>query len=149
MSPRGLIAAWTPELDAQLREHYPTMQLGSMSFLLGRTIPAIKARAHKLRLKRNLVASHAVRQEAGRAGQAAAKARRGDEPAPRAPKPPPPQPPKRPDLHETGPDQLAYRRRRLKAAAEALVAHGVEQHSAALAVALIARGAVPGARFEQ
>lgn len=148
MSPSGLIAAWTPELDAQLREHFPTMPFGSLSFMLGRTIPAIKARAHKLRLKRDPAASLARRQDAGRAGYAAARQRSDGKPAVRTPPSPPPEPPKRPDLRETGPDQLAYRRRRLRAAADVLVAHGVEEHSAALAVSLIARGAVPGARLD-
>ena len=143
MSPRGPIARWTPELDAILIEHFPTMPIASLSFLLGRTIPALKVRAHKLRLRRDPEISRATRQAAGIAGYAAAEKRRAGEPVLR--KPPPP--PTRPDLRETGPDALAYHKRRQRAAAEALIAHGVDEHSAALAAHAIASGRVPGVGF--
>lgn len=45
MSRRRDIATWTPELDALLTEHFPRMPLVSLGFLLGRTLPALKARA--------------------------------------------------------------------------------------------------------
>lgn len=144
MSPRGPIARWTPELDAILIEHFPTMPIASLSFLLGRTIPALKVRAHKLRLRRDPEISRATRQAAGIAGYAAAEKRRAGEPVLRKPTPPPPT---RPDLRETGPDALAYHKRRQRAAAEALIAHGVDEHSAALAAHAIATGRVPGVGF--
>lgn len=149
MTRRRDIATWTPELDALLTEHFPRMPLVSLGFLLGRTLPSLKARATKLGLRRNRAISRAARQEAGRAGYAAAKARRGGEPPLRNPATPPPQPPLRPDLRETGPDQLAYRKQRLRTAARAMVEHGVDEHAAALAVHLIVKGRVPGVRFEQ
>ena len=102
MSPRGPIARWTPELDALLIEHFPTMPLVSLSFLVGRTVPALKVRAHKLRLRRDPAISRATRQAAGKAGYAAAEKRRGGEPVLRKPTPQPPPPPTRPDLRETG-----------------------------------------------
>lgn len=147
MSPRGPVARWTPELDAILIEHFPTMPIASLSFLLGRTIPALKVRAHKLRLRRDPEISRATRQAAGKAGYAAAEKRRGGEPVVRKPTPQPPPPPTRPDLRETGPDALAYHKRRQRAAAEALIAHGVDEHAAALAAHAIATGRVPGVGF--
>ncbi len=147
MSPRGPIARWTPELDAILIEHFPTMPIASLSFLLGRTIPALKVRAHKLRLRRDPEISRATRQAAGIADYAAAEKRRAGEPVLRKPTPQPPPPPTRPDLRETGPDALAYHKRRQRAAAEALIAHGVDEHSAALAAHAIATGRVPGVGF--
>jgi len=143
MSPRGPVARWTPELDAILIEHFPTMPIASLSFLLGRTIPALKVRAHKLRLRRDPEISRATRQAAGKAGYAAAEKRRAGEPPQPAP------PPTRPDLRETGPDALAYHKRRQRAAAEALIAHGVDEHAAALAAHAIASGRVPGVGFLQ
>lgn len=147
MSPRGPIARWTPELDALLIEHFPTMSLVSLSFLVGRTVPALKVRAHKLRLRRDPEISRATRQAAGKAGYAAAEKRRGGKPVLRTPTPQPPPPPTRPDLRETGPDALAYHKRRQRAAAEALIAHGVDEHAAALAAHAIATGRVPGVGF--
>jgi hypothetical protein len=147
MSPRGPIARWTPELDALLIEHFPTMPLVSLSFLVGRTVPALKVRAHKLRLRRDPAISRATRQAAGIAGYAAAEKRRAGEPVLHKYTPQPPPPPTRPDLRETGPDALAYHKRRQRAAAEALVAHGVDEHSAALAAHAIATGRVPGVGF--
>lgn len=147
MSPRGPIARWTPELDALLCKHFPTMSLVSLSFLVGRTVPALKVRAHKLRLRRDPEISRATRQAAGIAGYAAAEKRRAGEPVLRKPTPQPPPPPTRPDLRETGPDALAYHKRRQRAAAEALIAHGVDEHSAALAAHAIATGRVPGVGF--
>ncbi|MBP9032547.1 MAG: hypothetical protein KBG29_01550 [Pseudomonadales bacterium] len=142
------IERWTPELDALLREHFPRMPFESLSFLLGRTISSLKNRANKLRLRRDADVSHASRQAAGKAGYAAARARQGGKPCGRKPPSPPPAPIKRPDLRETGPDQLAYRKRRLKEAAEAMVEHGVDPHAAELAVHAICKGRVPGVRFE-
>lgn len=147
MSPRGPVATWPAALDALLIEHYPTMPIESLSFLLARTVPAIKARAFKLRLKRDPGASRMTRQAAGKAGYAAAEKRRAGEPVLRKPTPQPPPPPTRPDLRETGPDALAYHKRRQRAAAEALIAHGVDEHSAALAAHAIASGRVPGVGF--
>lgn len=147
MSPRGPVATWPAALDALLIEHYPTMPIESLSFLLGRTIPALKVRAHKLRLRRDPEISRATRQAAGKAGYAAAEKRRAGEPVLRKPTPQPPPPPTRPDLRETGPDALAYHKRRQRAAAEALVAHGCDEHSAALAAHAIATGRVPGVGF--
>lgn len=148
MAPRGPIARWTPELDAILVEHFPTMPIASLSFLLGRTIPALKVRAHKLRLRRDPEISRATRQASGKAGYAAAKARRGGEPVVRKPAPKPQHVATGPAARDTGPDALAYRKRRQRAAAEALVAHGVDEHAAALAAHAIATGRVPGLRFE-
>lgn len=147
MSPRGPVATWPAALDALLIEHYPTMPIESLSFLLGRTVKALKARAFKLRLKRDPGAARATRQAAGKAGYAAAEKRRAGEPVLRKPTPQPPPPPTRPDLRETGPDALAYHKRRQRAAAEALIAHGVDEHSAALAAHAIATGRVPGVGF--
>ena len=147
MSPRGPVATWPAALDALLIEHYPTMPIESLSFLLGRTIPALKGRAHKLRLRREPEISRATRQAAGKAGYAAAEKRRAGEPVLRKPTPQPPPPPTRPDLRETGPDALAYHKRRQRAAAEALIAHGVDEHSAALAAHAIATGRIPGVGF--
>lgn len=147
MSPRGPVATWPAALDALLIEHYPTMPIESLSFLLGRTIPALKVRAHKLRLRRDPEISRATRQAAGKAGYAAAEKRRAGEPVLRKPTPQPPPPPTRPDLRETGPDALAYHKRRQRAAAEALIAHGVDEHSAALAAHAIATGRIPGVGF--
>ena len=147
MSPRGPVATWPAALAALLIEHYPTMPIESLSFLLGRTIPALKVRAHKLRLRRDPEISRATRQAAGKAGYAAAEKRRAGEPVLRKPTPQPPPPPTRPDLRETGPDALAYHKRRQRAAAEALIAHGVAEHSAALAAHAIATGRIPGVGF--
>jgi len=147
MSPRGPIARWTPELDALLIEHYPSMPIASLSFILGRTIPALKVRAHKLRLRRDPEISRATRQAAGVAGYAAAEKRRAGEPVVRKPTPQPQHVPTGPAARETGPDALAYHKRRQRAAAEALVAHGVDEHAAALAAHAIATGRVPGVRF--
>lgn len=147
MAPRGPIARWTPELDALLIEHYPSMPIASLSFILGRTIPALKVRAHKLRLRRDPEISRATRQAAGVAGYAAAEKRRAGEPVVRKPTPQPQHVPTGPAARETGPDALAYHKRRQRAAAEALVAHGVDEHAAALAAHAIATGRVPGVRF--
>ena len=147
MSPRGPIARWTPELDALLIEHYPSMPIASLSFILGRTIPALKVRAHKLRLRRDPEISRATRQAAGVAGYAAAEKRRAGEPVVRKPTPQPQHVPTGPAARETGPDALAYHKRRQRAAAEALIAHGVDEHSAALAAHAIATGRIPGVGF--
>jgi hypothetical protein len=123
------------------------MPIASLSFLLGRTIKALKVRAHKLRLRVTRRSPRATRQAAGIAGYAAAEKRRAGEPVLRKPTPQPPPPPTRPDLRETGPDALAYHKRRQRAAAEALIAHGVDEHAAALAAHAIATGRVPGVGF--
>lgn len=139
---------WTPELDALLREHFPRMPFESLAFLTGRSVSALRNRANKLRLKRDPDVARASRQAAGIAGHAAAKQRRNGAPIPRTPPAPKPQPKKRPDLRETGPDLLAHRKARIKAAAEAMVEHGVDPHAAELAVHVIIKGRVPGVRFE-
>lgn len=43
---------WTPEHDALLRQHYPTMDAPGLAALLGRTVTAIYVRANKLGLAR-------------------------------------------------------------------------------------------------
>ena len=139
------IERWTPELDALLREHFPRMPFESLAFLTGRSVSALRNRANKLRLKRDPDIASANRSEAGKA--AVARARESGKPWGGKPLTPA-SPIKRPDLRETGPDQLAYRKRRLKEAAEAMVEHGVDPHAAELAVHVIIKGRVPGVRFE-
>ncbi len=133
---------WTKELDALLMKHFARMPLDELSKLTGRSISSLKNRANKLRLKRDPDIASANRSVAGKAAVARAR-ESGKQWGGR-----PLAPIVRPDLRETGPDQLAYRKARLKAAAESLVEHGVDPHAAELAVHAIVKGRVPGVRFE-
>jgi hypothetical protein len=124
------------------------MPIESLSFLLGRTVKALKARAFKLRLKRDPGAARATRQAAGKAGYAAAEKRRAGEPVLRKPTPQPPTAaPRAPTCARPAPTHWPTHKRRQRAAAEALIAHGVDEHSAALAAHAIATGRVPGVGF--
>lgn len=135
-------AGWTPTLDALLMKHFARMPFDDLSKLTGRSVSSLKNRANKLKLKRDPDIASANRSAAGKA--AVARAREsgktwGGKPLTVAPQP---------TLRETGPDQLAYRKARLKAAAEAMVEHGVDPNAATLAVHVIVQGRVPGVRWE-
>ena len=131
---------WTESEDDLLREHYATMDRQQLAQLVGHSVNATAVRAYKLGLKRDPALVRAARMKAGANGAAAAKARGNGWPYRGGPK-------EQPAVRETS-HSIAYRKRRMKAAAEALIEHGVEPGAAELAVHLVMNARVPGVRWE-
>lgn len=141
----GSFRRWSDEDLEFLREHYATMITDTLAKKLGRSVRTVYATAAELGLRKDRVTTDAMRSAAMRAKRDQVRAAKEAKQKKLAQKRPtrPPLPP----VVTLTEAQIAHHKRRQRAAAEALVAHGCDEHSAALAAHAIATGRVPGVGF--
>lgn len=123
---------WTHEDLERLRQLWPCTPTSEIATLLGRSVGTLYVKASELKLRKDqrvAVASRArgarERHQADRDKEIAAAKQRA-----------------------VAPELLPYRKAAMRAAREALIAEGVDEAQAALAVSVIAHGKVPRVRIE-
>lgn len=125
-----MIRRWSPEDLDTLRELYGTMPVAELSRMLDRSVGTLYVMASTLGL---------TRARAGKPPQETPEAREPEDLEPEPQPAPVPSPavvaPVRPAQHI------------VRAAADALIRHGVDEASAHIAAGAIARGQVPALRF--